>query len=145
MALCDVTKATDTSPGLMNSFVKFFLRVWHERSCCNPPTSQLPYPSYFSGLRNSCKCSYQTPWLQSSPPPGPPFRSTRTPGCYGNTLRYSTSLTFLPIRGAVRQSSVFLTCSQVSRIMTSSVARSSWVISPGTSSICQGRGEIGGC
>lgn len=31
--------------------------------------------------------------------------------------------------------SPFLTCSQVSRIMTSSVARSSWVSSPGTSSI----------
>lgn len=33
-----------------------------------------------------------------------------------------------------------LTWSQVSRIMTSSVARSSWVISPGTSSICMDSG-----
>lgn len=33
------------------------------------------------------------------------------------------------------QSKSSFTCSQVSRIMTSSVARSSWVISPGTSSI----------
>lgn len=130
---------TSSGTGLMNCFVKFSLWDWDKTLCCNPLTFKLSYSCNSSGLCNSCKCSYQTPWLQSSPPPGHPFRSRRTPGCYGNTLRYSTFLTFLLFCGDVWQSSVFLTCSQVSRIMTSSVARSSWVISPGTSSICQGR------
>lgn len=41
------------------------------------------------------------------------------------------------------QSAGFFTCSQVSRIMTSSVARSSWVISPGTSSIWEKERDLG--
>lgn len=41
------------------------------------------------------------------------------------------------------KSSGFFTCSQVSRIMTSSVARSSWVNSPGTSSIWEEERSLG--
>lgn len=40
------------------------------------------------------------------------------------------------------QSSGFFTWSQESKIMTSSVARSSWVISPGTSSICEEEKDV---
>lgn len=81
--------------------------------------------------------THQTPLPPSSPPPGPHFRSRRTPG-------KESRLPKLPERKSARQEKIqsSFTCSQVSRIMTSSVARSSWVSSPGTSSIW--REESGG-
>lgn len=113
------------------------------RPCCNPPIPKLSRCYYLSRLHDFCKCSHQTPSLQSSLPLGPHFRSRRTPA-YGNifkrTVRLASFHRFISFTQTAlyNPSSVFLTCSQVSRIMTSSVARSSWVISPGTSSIWQG-------
>lgn len=82
-----------------------------------------------------CFFSYQTTWLQFSPPPGLHSRSKQTPKV--KKIRLSVNLPHY-FHSAYRNREVFLlfTCSQVSRIMTSSVARSSWVNSPGTSSIC---------
>lgn len=81
------------------------------------------------------KCPYQTSWLQSSPPLGPHFQSRQTPTKRKvlNTLVTSWWLLFIYVLD--RECSGFFTWSQESRIITSSVARSSWVISPGTSSI----------
>lgn len=98
------------------------------------------------------RCPYQTPLIQSSLPLGPHCRSRQTPenekGPRIFVVIMATNLFCIHIIWKHSSGFVFSTCSQVSRIITSSVARSSWVSSPGTSSIwgrkriqcCCGRG-----